>query len=50
VRALLAEETQEKPVAWQDVQAVTGLSRSRSYALLRKERETLAATNGQHEM
>jgi len=49
VRALLAEETREKPVTWQDVQAATGLSRSRSYALLRWERETLAGTNGQHE-
>jgi hypothetical protein len=49
VRTLLAEETQEKPVTWQDVQAATGLSRSRSYALLRRERETLAATNGQRE-
>jgi hypothetical protein len=49
VRALLADETQEKPVTWQDVQAATGLSRSRSYALLRRERETLAATNGQRE-
>jgi hypothetical protein len=48
VGALLAEETQEKPVTWQDVQAATGLSRSRSYALLRRERETLAPTNGQH--
>ena len=47
VRALLASETQDKPVSWQDVQAATGLSRSRSYALLRQERETLAGTNGQ---
>jgi len=46
-RALLASETQDKPVSWQDVQAATGLSRSRSYALLRQERETLAGTNGQ---
>jgi hypothetical protein len=49
VRELLAEETQEKPVSWQDVQAATGLSRSRSYALLRRERESLAKMNGQHE-
>jgi hypothetical protein len=49
VRALLAEETPEKLVTWQDVQAATGLSRSRSYALLRQERESLAATNGKHE-
>jgi hypothetical protein len=49
VRRLLAGETHDKPVSWQDVQAATGLSRSRSYALLRKEREVLAATNGQRE-
>jgi hypothetical protein len=49
VRALLASETQDKPVSWQDVRAATGLSRSRSYALLRQERETLAGTNGQRE-
>jgi hypothetical protein len=49
VRALLASETQDKTVSWQDVQVATGLSRSRSYALLRQERETLAETNGQFE-
>ncbi len=49
VRALLARETQDEPVSWQNVQAATGLSRSRSYALLRQERETLAGTNGQRE-
>jgi hypothetical protein len=49
VRDLLTGETQDKPVSWQDVQAATGLSRSRSYALLRQERETLAGTNGQRE-
>jgi hypothetical protein len=49
VRSLLAAETHDKSVSWQDVQAATGLSRSRSYALLRQERETLAATNGQRE-
>jgi hypothetical protein len=48
VRSLLAGE-RDKPVSWQDVQAATGLSRSRSYALLRQERETLAATNGHRE-
>jgi len=48
VQDLLAGETQDKPVSWQDVQTATGLSRSRSYAMLRRERETLAATNGQH--
>jgi hypothetical protein len=47
VRSLLAGETPGKPVSWQDVHAATGLSRSRSYALLRQERETLARTNGQ---
>jgi hypothetical protein len=36
VRSLLAGETLDKPVSWQDVQAATGLSRSRSYALLRQ--------------
>jgi uncharacterized protein DUF2637 len=41
VRALLANETQDKPVSWQDVQAATGRSRSRSYALLREERDRL---------
>ena len=50
VRSLLAGETQDKPVSWQDVQAATGLSRSRSYALLRQERKALAATNGQRGM
>jgi hypothetical protein len=49
VRSLLAGETHDKLVSWQDVQAATGLSRSRSYALLRQERETLAVTNGQRE-
>jgi hypothetical protein len=49
VRALIASETREKPVSWQDVQAATGLSRSRSYALLRRERQSLAAANGQRE-
>jgi hypothetical protein len=41
VRALLANETQDKTVSWQDVQAATGRSRSRSYALLREERDRL---------
>jgi hypothetical protein len=36
VRSLLAGEAPDKPVSWQDVQAATGLSRSRSYALLRR--------------
>jgi hypothetical protein len=41
VRALLANETQDRPVSWQDVQTATGRSRSRSYALLREERDRL---------
>jgi len=48
VRALLAAETQDAPVSWQDVTARTGLSRSRAYALLREERAHLAASNGHH--
>jgi predicted DNA-binding transcriptional regulator AlpA len=32
-------------VSWQDVQARTGLSRSRAYTLLREERARLAASN-----
>jgi hypothetical protein len=46
VRVLLAEETQDRPVSWQDVADRTGLSRSRAYALLREERARLAAGNG----
>jgi hypothetical protein len=46
VRVLLAAETQDAPVSWQDVQARTGLSRSRAYVLLREERARLAASNG----
>jgi DNA-binding IclR family transcriptional regulator len=46
VRALLAQEAQDAPVSWQDVQARTGLSRSRAYRLLRGERAHLAASNG----
>jgi hypothetical protein len=41
VRVLLANETQDKPVSWQDVHTATGRSRSRSYALLREERDRL---------
>jgi hypothetical protein len=33
-------------VSWQDVQARTGLSRSRAYTLLREERARLATSNG----
>jgi len=46
VRVLLAAETQDTPVSWQDVTTRTGLSRSRAYALLREERARLAARNG----
>jgi hypothetical protein len=46
VRVLLAGETQDRPVSWQDVADRTGLSRSRAYALLREERVRLAAGNG----
>ncbi|HZD68741.1 MAG TPA: hypothetical protein VFA45_07430 [Actinomycetes bacterium] len=47
IRALLAAETPEAPVGWQQVQALTGLSRSRAYALLRQERTARAGGNGQ---
>jgi hypothetical protein len=46
VRVLLAGETQDRPVSWQDVADQTGLSRSRAYALLREERGRLPAGNG----
>ena len=46
VRVLLAGETQDRPVSWQDVADQTGLSRSRAYALLREERARLATGNG----
>jgi hypothetical protein len=46
VRVLLAGETADRPVSWQDVADRTGLSRSRAYALLREERARLAAGNG----
>src|SRR6266511_3569260 len=46
VRVLLAGETQDRPVSWQDVADQTGLSRSRAYALLREECTRLAAGNG----
>jgi hypothetical protein len=46
VRVLLARQTQDSLVSWQDVQARTGLSRSRAYTLLREERARLAAGNG----
>ncbi len=47
IRALLASETAEAPVGWQQVAAQTGLSRSRAYALLRQERAARAGGNGQ---
>jgi hypothetical protein len=43
IRAMLATETAEAAVGWQQVAARTGLSRSRAYALLRQER---ARANG----
>ena len=46
VRVLLAHQPQGSRVSWQDVQARTGLSRSRAYTLLREERARLAAGNG----
>jgi hypothetical protein len=46
IRDLLTTETPDAPVGWQQVQAQTGLSRSRAYALLRQER-TRADGNGQ---
>jgi hypothetical protein len=46
VRILLAGETPDRPVSWQDVAGQTGLSRSRAYALLREERARLATGNG----
>src|SRR4029453_17929635 len=46
VRVLLADETQDRPVSWQDVADRTGLSRSRAYGLLREESARLAAGNG----
>jgi hypothetical protein len=49
VRVLLAGETQDQPVSWQDVANQTGLSRSRTYALLREERARLAAAGNSHQ-
>jgi Protein of unknown function (DUF2637) len=46
VRSLLAHQTQDSQVSWQDLQARTGLSRSRAYTLLREERARMAASNG----
>jgi hypothetical protein len=47
VRALLAHETTDQPVTGPQVQAVTGLSRSRAYALLRELRAETPSRNGQ---
>jgi hypothetical protein len=47
VRALLAHETAEQPVTGPAVQAATGLSRSRAYALLRELRAEPPSRNGQ---
>jgi hypothetical protein len=49
VRVLLAGETQDRPVSWQDVADQTGLSRSRAYALLREERTRQAAAGNGHQ-
>ncbi len=46
VRALLADETPEQPVTGPQVQAVTGLSRSRAYAVLRELRAEQPSRNG----
>jgi hypothetical protein len=47
VRALLARETPQDPVTGPVVQAATGLSRSRAYAVLRELRAELPGRNGQ---
>jgi Protein of unknown function (DUF2637) len=47
VRALLASETPESRVSAATVQQVTGLSRSRAYAVLRQLRRETASPNGQ---
>ncbi len=46
IRTMLATETPEAPVGWQQITAQTGLSRSRAYALLRQERAR-ANSNGE---
>jgi hypothetical protein len=46
VRALLAREAPEAPVTGAQVQAVTGLSRSRAYAVLRELRAEAPGRNG----
>jgi hypothetical protein len=47
VRALLARETSASRVTANHVQQVTGLSRSRAYAVLRQLRDQTASPNGQ---
>jgi hypothetical protein len=47
VRALLARETPQACVTAHQVQALTGLSRSRAYAVLRNLRSETASPNGQ---
>jgi hypothetical protein len=47
VRGLLAHETPEAPVTAAAVQAATGLSRSRAYAVLRELRAEIPSPNGQ---
>jgi hypothetical protein len=46
VRALLARETPQDPVTGPQVQAETGLSRSRAYAVLREVRAEAPSRNG----
>jgi hypothetical protein len=48
VRAMLAAETPRSRVTATDVQARTGLSRSRAYAVLRQLRAETTSPNGQH--
>jgi hypothetical protein len=47
VRALLAHETSASRVTASHVQQMTGLSRSRAYAILRQLRDQTASPNGQ---
>jgi hypothetical protein len=47
VHALVASETPDRPVTGPQVQAVTGLSRSRAYAVLREVRAETPGRNGQ---
>jgi hypothetical protein len=47
VRALLAHETPDRLVTGPQVQAATGLSRSRAYAVLRELRAETPSRNGQ---